>query len=250
MVDLIERLRAANPVPELPPPPIEAVWKKVETSESLRTQRHRTGGLRITSIAWRPSPGGMMTAIASAAVVAVVIGVVAVFGRERTNTTTRSHTPSSPLTRATAPSHTRATHVPTSLHAQADRLLGPTPGLDATVHSLRGIPIVINIWASWCEPCRGQFGRFASAAHRYGHDIAFLGADLNDTARAARSFLTQHRLGYPSYQTTAKQIRSIVPPGVAGLPTTIFVNRSGKVVDVHLGEYESLAALEHDIATR
>jgi hypothetical protein len=51
-------------------------------------------------------------------------------------------------------------------------------------------------------------------------------------------------------RTTAKQIRSIVPPGLAGLPTTIFVNRSGKVVDVHLGEYESLAALERDITTR
>ncbi|MGB8876286.1 MAG: TlpA disulfide reductase family protein, partial [Solirubrobacteraceae bacterium] len=135
------------------------------------------------------------------------------------------------------------------LHAQAGRLLGSGDSLDARIRELRGFPIVINVWADWCAPCREDFPRFASASIRYGSQVAFLGADTDDASNAARAFLARHRVGYPSYTTSDKQLASVLPGGLKDLPTTIFIDPAGRVVYVHVGEYSSRAALEREIAT-
>ncbi|HLY48251.1 MAG TPA: redoxin domain-containing protein [Solirubrobacteraceae bacterium] len=134
-----------------------------------------------------------------------------------------------------------------ALHGQAARLLGSQPELTARVRALRGYPVVINAWASWCAPCRSEFGLFASASARYGRRVAFLGADTGDGAGDARSFLAQHPVSYPSYQTSTTSISALVPQGVAGLPTTIFINRAGNLVYVHTGQYDSQGTLDADI---
>jgi cytochrome oxidase Cu insertion factor (SCO1/SenC/PrrC family)/thiol-disulfide isomerase/thioredoxin len=136
-----------------------------------------------------------------------------------------------------------------ALHTQTGRLLGAEPDLAARIRALRGYPIVINAWASWCAPCRSEFGLFASASVRYGRQVAFLGADTNDSSGDARSFLTQHPVSYPSYQTSTTNITQIAPGGLQGLPTTIFINRAGKVVYVHTGQYDSQGTLDSDIQT-
>ena len=94
-----------------------------------------------------------------------------------------------------------------ALHQQAGQLLGGESALAARIRALRGYPIVINAWASWCAPCRSEFGLFASASARYGRRVAFLGADTDDSAGDARTFLAQHPVSYPSYQTTTTTSR-------------------------------------------
>ena len=94
--------------------------------------------------------------------------------------------------------------------------------------------------AAWCPPCREEFPLLAAASAQYGRKVAFLGADTNDSAVDARSFLTQHPVSYPSYPVASTDLSSLAV--LEGFPTTIFLNRAGKVVFVHTGQYQSEAA--------
>jgi cytochrome c biogenesis protein CcmG/thiol:disulfide interchange protein DsbE len=135
------------------------------------------------------------------------------------------------------------------LHQLAGRLAGSDAGLTKRIHGLTGYPIVVNAWASWCVPCRTEFNLFAGASIRYGRSIAFLGADTDDSAGDAQAFLTQHRVSYPSYQDTSSELHSLLPGGLQGLPTTIFIGSDGKVAYIHTGQYASQGTLNADIQT-
>ncbi|MBV9164809.1 MAG: redoxin domain-containing protein [Solirubrobacterales bacterium] len=132
-----------------------------------------------------------------------------------------------------------------ALHREAGQLLGSGSSLSGEIRSLRGYPAVINAWASWCTPCQQEFGLFAAAAARFGRRVAFLGADTDDSAGAAQAFLRKHPVTYPSYQTTVGSLRSMA--AMVGLPTTIFIGPTGKVLYVHSGQYVSEGTLEQDI---
>jgi cytochrome oxidase Cu insertion factor (SCO1/SenC/PrrC family)/thiol-disulfide isomerase/thioredoxin len=156
--------------------------------------------------------------------------------------------PEAPASAAAARSELSGSPAPlAALHQQASRLLGAVSDLQARIRALRGYPIVVNSWASWCTPCRSEFGLFATASARYGRQVAFLGADTSDSPGDAQSFLAQHPVSYPSYQATEPQLQSLLPGGLEGLPTTIYINRAGKVVDVHTGQYDSQGSLDGDI---
>ena len=230
MGDVIERLRAANPVPGCPPPPIEAVWRRLELGDEPDAAHgpDLSAGGRLTARGL--SLGSVISAVAAMTAIAIAVAAIALLGRANTGA-------------RTSPQANGASAL-ASIHAQADRLLGPQPGLPARVEALHGVPIVINVWASWCQPCRAEFAQFASASARYGHQIAFLGVDSHDTPTDARAFLARQAVGYPSYQATDSQLKSLLSTGLSALPTTIFINPAGKVVYVHLGEYRSLGALE------
>jgi hypothetical protein len=77
--------------------------------------------------------------------------------------------------------------------------------------------------------------------------VAFLGADHHDVQGDAQAFLRQHRVSYPSYQVPQGSIQALLPGGVQGTPTTVFISRAGKVVYVHTGQYLSQGTLDQDI---
>ncbi|HWF73780.1 MAG TPA: redoxin domain-containing protein [Solirubrobacteraceae bacterium] len=134
-----------------------------------------------------------------------------------------------------------------AVHAQAGELLGSESALAARIRALRGYPIVVNAWASWCGPCQAEFPLFASASARYGRRVAFLGVDTNDLPGDASSFLAKHPVSYPSYQSGLSDLSSLT--AIIGLPTTIFINRAGKIVHVHSYEYAAQGSLDQDIAS-
>jgi cytochrome c biogenesis protein CcmG, thiol:disulfide interchange protein DsbE len=133
-----------------------------------------------------------------------------------------------------------------AIHQQAGQLLGSQSELSARLRALRGYPVVINAWASWCAPCRSEFGVFASASARYGRQVAFLGVDTNDNSPDAKAFLSQHPVSYPSYRSTRPALGPLAV--VPGLPTTIYINRAGKIVYVHVGPYQAQGSLDADIS--
>ena len=237
MTDVIERLRAANPVLDCLPPPIDDVWRRAERAdlsggESSQAAWHARG--RRTR--WAPGIGNAV-AITLAVVTAgaVAVGVVALLGHGR-------------ITRP--PAQSASSPARSMQHAEHGQLFGGETDLAARVRSLRGVPVLITVWASWCLPCREQLARSDSAATRNGVQIAFLGADVTDTASAAQAFLARNPTTFPSYQATINGLGLAVPGAgkITGLPTIIYISRGGQVVDVHPGSYKSLTALQSDIS--
>jgi thiol-disulfide isomerase/thioredoxin len=134
-----------------------------------------------------------------------------------------------------------------SLHDQADRLLGGgTSVFRARLDSLRGHPVVVNKWASWCGPCRIEFPAFQRASVRYGRQVAFLGIDGKDANGSAEAFLHQFPVSYPSYTDPGENIARSIQASIY-FPQTVYFDRQGKMVYDHAGPYESAAALESDI---
>ncbi|HEX6665413.1 MAG TPA: TlpA disulfide reductase family protein [Solirubrobacterales bacterium] len=132
------------------------------------------------------------------------------------------------------------------LHAQENELI--SGGLDAyeeRIASLRGYPVVANLWASWCGPCRFEFPAFQRLSARYGKKVAFLGINSEDSDDAASTFLSEEPVPYPSYTDPDKDIFDSL--GARGLPGTAFYDSEGNFCFLKQGPYTDDADLEADI---
>lgn len=134
-----------------------------------------------------------------------------------------------------------------ALHRQANDLLpGGKDAYEGRIAALRGYPAVVNVWASWCGPCRFEFPHFQQAAADYGKRVAFLAIDSEDSNEAASTFLAEAPVPYPSYTDPDKDIADGI--GVAlGFPDTAFYDPRGKLVYLKQGPYDDLAELRADI---
>ena len=133
------------------------------------------------------------------------------------------------------------------IHAQANQLLGGgSQAFEARLRELRGHPVVVNMWASWCEPCQSEFPTYQRASVAFGRQVAFLGIDAKDQNPSAKAFLGRFPVTYPSYTDPNGSIASAIGAYQA-YPQTFFFNRQGKKVFDKAGPYLSAAALENDI---
>jgi thiol-disulfide isomerase/thioredoxin len=126
------------------------------------------------------------------------------------------------------------------LGASADR---PLPALaftrldDGTPTDLRqaaqGRPLVVNLWASWCGPCRREMPVLAAAQQREPR-IGFVFVNQGESAATVRAYLAS--LGRPLHGVLLDPGSTLGPAvGSRGLPTTLFVDSRGRVVDAHFG---------------
>lgn len=133
-----------------------------------------------------------------------------------------------------------------ALHKQANDLLpGGQEAFEKRIAGLRGYPVVVNVWASWCVPCRQEFPVLQKLSARYGKKVAFLGLNSEDSDDAAATFLREEPLSYPSYTDPRKSIAESI--GVVGFPDTAFYDRSGKLLYLKQGPYGSDSELEADV---
>ncbi len=136
-----------------------------------------------------------------------------------------------------------------ALRAQGNQLLGGgTDAFDQRLQALRGTPVVVNKWASWCGPCRFEFPWFQSLAEKRGGQIAFLGVNSNDSESAAKQFLSEIPLPYPSYTDPDLQIAQDLGGPPQAFPATAFYDRSGKLVFSHPGVYQHEQDLVADVS--
>lgn len=132
-----------------------------------------------------------------------------------------------------------------ALHAQSAELLDG--GFDERLAELRGYPIVINKWGSWCGPCRAEFPVFQQVATELGDTVAFLGINGQDNRAQARAFLADFPVPYPSYvDETGRQLTDAIR-AVGPFPMTAFVRPDGEVEIAIARSYESAAELRADI---
>jgi cytochrome c biogenesis protein CcmG, thiol:disulfide interchange protein DsbE len=133
------------------------------------------------------------------------------------------------------------------LHAQANELIGGgRTAFGKRLAALKGHPVVINKWASWCVPCQSEFPVFESVGTARGKDVAFLGVNGTDKDPAARHFLAQRWLPFPSYTDPKEDIAQALE-APKNYPMTVFVTSAGKTAYIHSGPYRSDKQLNDDI---
>jgi cytochrome c biogenesis protein CcmG/thiol:disulfide interchange protein DsbE len=101
------------------------------------------------------------------------------------------------------------------------------------LRDLRGYPVVLNFWASWCGPCRREAAVLASAAKARRGQVVFVGLDVNDLKGDARHFLRIHAVPYVAVSSGPSVASRF---GLIGLPETFYVNRDGRIQGVTRGE--------------
>ncbi len=137
--------------------------------------------------------------------------------------------------------------------AKAPLLEGDTvSGRKLRASDLRGRVVVVNVWGSWCAPCRAEAPDLAKiAAETKAHGVTFLGIDVRDDRASARAFTRRYAISYESlFDPNGSQLvkfSSVIP--IRAVPSTVVVDRSGGVAARVVGRvtYKTLSGLVQDV---
>jgi cytochrome c biogenesis protein CcmG/thiol:disulfide interchange protein DsbE len=94
-------------------------------------------------------------------------------------------------------------------------------------------PAVVNVWASWCLPCRAEAPLFARAHAQHGENIEFIGVDVQDSQAGAKGFLTEFDLDFDHFFDPDREVPNAY--GGFGTPITLFFGPGGELVSLHNG---------------
>jgi cytochrome c biogenesis protein CcmG/thiol:disulfide interchange protein DsbE len=103
------------------------------------------------------------------------------------------------------------------------------PGQHITLSQYRGRPLIVNFWASWCEPCQRETPLLASWYRKQHGHVILVGLDENDSAASALKFARAKGVSYPVGVDPALTAANAY--GVTALPQTFFLNAQHRIVD-------------------
>ena len=109
---------------------------------------------------------------------------------------------------------------------EADLLRGDG---DLALEDLRGKPVLINFWASWCVPCKDEAPMLRDAFERYGDQVAFVGVDIRDARSSALEFVERYDLDYQHVRDEDLAIYNDY--GLTGQPETFFLDENGVILE-------------------
>lgn len=102
---------------------------------------------------------------------------------------------------------------------------------------LRGKPLIINVWASWCGPCRAEMASLERLSRRFnGKQLNVIGISTDDDASAAAAFIKESKLSFDNYLDHQVVLENML--GANTIPLTIFVDAHGRVVKKVRGSQE------------
>lgn len=110
---------------------------------------------------------------------------------------------------------------------------------------LRGKPLIINVWASWCGPCRAEMGSLDRLSRRFGgKQFNIIGISTDDHANLAAAFLTQARVSFDNYHDRNLLLESML--GADTIPLTVLIDAKGRVLKKVRGskQWDSPESLE------
>jgi cytochrome c biogenesis protein CcmG/thiol:disulfide interchange protein DsbE len=126
---------------------------------------------------------------------------------------------------------TTAALLPTTVDALPDL---DADGFATLLSQLKGTPVVVNVWAAWCGPCKIEAPDLEKAAAAAGTKIQFLGVDFQDNRDDARTFIRHYGWTYPSVFDVQGTI--LTQAGFIGPPVTLFYAADGTLVDTAAGQ--------------
>lgn len=136
-----------------------------------------------------------------------------------------------------------------------ERSLGPAPDFDARtlegkdlrLSALKGKVVLLDFWATWCEPCEETIPRLAQLDERYrAQGLEVVGVSVDDEGAPVGPYVREHRMRYPVFVDADKQVMELYE--VRGLPTTVLVDRRGRLRARWLGSGEDVSEeMERDI---
>ncbi len=116
---------------------------------------------------------------------------------------------------------------------------------EVKLSELKGKVVLVNFWASWCQPCRTEAADLESAWQSYAEkgQVVFLGVDYVDTEPEARSYMTDFNISYPNGPDMGTRISQIFNRNL-GVPETYIIDQEGILRFIQIGPFQSVAEIQ------
>lgn len=119
-------------------------------------------------------------------------------------------------------------------YSAPDFTLSTLDGGTLTLSDLRGKPVILNFWASWCGPCRVEIPALEAASQKAGSTAVIVGVDVLESPAVVEAFVAEMGMTYPIALDTSGEVSDLYR--VQGFPTTYFIDAQGVIVEVYHGQ--------------